>query len=396
MHNTSQAQNDFDISKFNFSLQMKNVSSISVFLFMLINCFFSNKSLAQVFTLNDGFEGNSQQGTPPPNWFNCNNGYSTVDTQPGVFNNYLSASQGQTYISLVTRQINPPGTVETAWADLIIPFEQDKCYEFKFDLSLTNQLYGTLNGVNYYFNTPCILQIVGFNGGCSSPQNSEILWESDLLNNYSWQTFNVHIVPQTGTFQNIAIRPFFSPPTNFQNSAVLVDNIRLENVVSLACDQGNITIPQGATGINWYYNNQIIDGAHNRQLTPNGIGKYTATFYDNNCLTLGEINFNTMDSCLCPCTHSLNSCTIPNVFTPNGDSKNDVFSITGSNIIFIDLGIYNRWGQQVFKSNTDNSSWTGNCKNGDCSGGVYYYTAQIIYKDGEAQYKKGIVTLIRD
>ena len=42
---------------------------------------------------------------------------------------------------------------------------------------------------------------------------------------------------------------------------------------------------------------------------------------------------------------------IPNVFTPNGDYKNDVFSISGikdceSSV----LRIFNRWGEEVFYS----------------------------------------------
>jgi gliding motility-associated-like protein len=91
---------------------------------------------------------------------------------------------------------------------------------------------------------------------------------------------------------------------------------------------------------------------------------------------------------------------LPNIFTPNADGCNDVFSAqyefdaTGScqrtstigcprfvkSVIF---RVYNRWGRAVYEysSGTDGSiyiNWNGKDSSGnDLSTGVYYYTADV-------------------
>lgn len=64
------------------------------------------------------------------------------------------------------------------------------------------------------------------------------------------------------------------------------------------------------------------------------------------------------------------SVLIPNVFTPNDDGINDVFSLkfpTES------TAIYNRWGVEVFSS-TDGTLWDGKTASGiDVKDGTYYY-----------------------
>ena len=62
---------------------------------------------------------------------------------------------------------------------------------------------------------------------------------------------------------------------------------------------------------------------------------------------------------------------IPNVFTPNGDYKNDVLSISGikdceSSV----LRIFNRWGEEVFYTNVMTEYWDG------------YYQGKLAQIDG--------------
>ncbi len=73
---------------------------------------------------------------------------------------------------------------------------------------------------------------------------------------------------------------------------------------------------------------------------------------------------------------------VPNVFTPNGDTKNDLFDITGLCLIQkYSIKIYDRWGIEMFESEDRKISWNGKNKSGkDVSDGVYYY---IIILDGK-------------
>ncbi|HEU5291827.1 MAG TPA: gliding motility-associated C-terminal domain-containing protein, partial [Cyclobacteriaceae bacterium] len=66
---------------------------------------------------------------------------------------------------------------------------------------------------------------------------------------------------------------------------------------------------------------------------------------------------------------------IPNVFTPNGDDKNETFYVRNLPESGSKLSITNRWGKEVYSSNNYNPSnlWDG----GSSPDGVYYYRLQI-------------------
>ena len=71
---------------------------------------------------------------------------------------------------------------------------------------------------------------------------------------------------------------------------------------------------------------------------------------------------------------------IPNVFTPDGDNKNDVLKPFPYDFVEkVDLKIYNRWGELVFETTDPDINWDGSHKDGDgkVSEGVYYYVCDI-------------------
>ena len=95
---------------------------------------------------------------------------------------------------------------------------------------------------------------------------------------------------------------------------------------------------------------------------------------------------------------------LPNIFTPNGDGKNDVFRPkTASTVLRTRIQIFNRWGRKVYESDQDPYiNWTGAATgegntNGLVSGGIYYYLAEVQFADA-AQTKrtfKGWVEVVR-
>ncbi len=93
---------------------------------------------------------------------------------------------------------------------------------------------------------------------------------------------------------------------------------------------------------------------------------------------------------------------LPNVFTPNGDNDNDLFTpiLPYRYIKSIDINIYNRWGQVMFHTTNPMINWDGKDQNshGDCPDGVYYYicTVNEIRVTGVQPITlKGFVQLIR-
>jgi gliding motility-associated-like protein len=90
---------------------------------------------------------------------------------------------------------------------------------------------------------------------------------------------------------------------------------------------------------------------------------------------------------------------IPAAFSPNGDGKNDVFSIMGISIVK-HLVIYGRWGTLVYERNnfiaSDRSTgWDGYYKGEPLPIGAYTYFAEMECPSGGSFTRKGTVILVR-
>lgn len=71
---------------------------------------------------------------------------------------------------------------------------------------------------------------------------------------------------------------------------------------------------------------------------------------------------------------------LPNVFTPNGDGKNDIFRPFPYRAIeSVEMTIFNRWGGIVFQTTDPDILWDGtNRETGErVSDGTYYYTCRV-------------------
>jgi len=93
---------------------------------------------------------------------------------------------------------------------------------------------------------------------------------------------------------------------------------------------------------------------------------------------------------------------IPNVFSPNGDGKNDVFYIySGPAAVEIrSFQIFNRWGEPVFETfgvqpNDPEGGWDGRYRGEPMNAGVFAYFAEIEFIDGDVEVFKGDVLLMR-
>ena len=86
---------------------------------------------------------------------------------------------------------------------------------------------------------------------------------------------------------------------------------------------------------------------------------------------------------------------VPNVFTPNGDGKNDVLKVYGNYLASMRFSIFNQWGELIFVSTNLNTGWDGTYKNKAQPVGVYAYTLKVTRQDGTVVEKKGAVNLIR-
>lgn len=145
-----------------------------------------------------------------------------------------------------------------------------------------------------------------------------------------------------------------------------------------------------------------------RQLNTSG---YTATWKWNTGETASKIRI--VEPGTYRATANINGCessdtititkdcyiTIPNVFTPNNDGVNDFFfprQLLSAGMTSFDMAVYNRWGQLLFQSNTlEGRGWDGTFNGNPQPEGVYIYTIDATFKDGQVEQHKGNVTLMR-
>ena len=90
---------------------------------------------------------------------------------------------------------------------------------------------------------------------------------------------------------------------------------------------------------------------------------------------------------------------IPNIFSPNDDGVNDYFTVFGSDITALQLAVYDRWGNLLFRASGPGARWDGTFKGKALDPGVFIWVAQVAgyLKDGApfSKTESGSVTLVR-
>lgn len=124
----------------------------------------------------------------------------------------------------------------------------------------------------------------------------------------------------------------------------------------------------------------------NPTATPTTSTVYTVTVTDaNGCQNQGQVNISLRKDF---------DLEAVNLFTPNGDGKNDRFFIR--NIEFYGectLKVFNRWGNEVYTASPYLNDWTGTQNGSPLPEATYYYTLECPGFDGERM--DGAVTILR-
>lgn len=93
-----------------------------------------------------------------------------------------------------------------------------------------------------------------------------------------------------------------------------------------------------------------------------------------------------------------NKIFVPNIFTPNGDTENEVLHVFGKYLTNIDrIMIFNRWGELVFKGENlpPGPIWDGRWNGELHVPAVLTYVIDATFEDGEQKQFVGDITLLR-
>jgi gliding motility-associated-like protein len=87
---------------------------------------------------------------------------------------------------------------------------------------------------------------------------------------------------------------------------------------------------------------------------------------------------------------------IPNVFTPNGDGPNDRYRLTTAGLTYLNMEIYNRWGQVVGRLVRPDDSWDGRSNSGEpVPEGTYFHHLTVRDPVNGERTFSGHITLLR-
>ncbi len=86
---------------------------------------------------------------------------------------------------------------------------------------------------------------------------------------------------------------------------------------------------------------------------------------------------------------------VPNVFSPNGDNVNDVYSILVENGESISGVITNRWGNTIVEFNDLGFFWDGKVNGQRATAGTYFVQFEVTGLDGTVQAGHGFFQLVR-
>ena len=90
------------------------------------------------------------------------------------------------------------------------------------------------------------------------------------------------------------------------------------------------------------------------------------------------------------------SLDVPDAFSPNGDGVNDVIYARGWGVKeLLEFTIYNRWGQEVFSTNSLHEGWDGNYRGKAQGMDTYAYIVKVERFSGDESTIEGFIELIR-
>jgi len=186
--------------------------------------------------------------------------------------------------------------------------------------------------------------------------------------------------------------------SNKDSMTVTVNNLPTANAGSdVTIKLGQSVTLNGSGGINylWLPGNELSDPKiANPIATPTNTTVYILVVADaNNCLNEDTVTVTVIKP---SCVGSDEDLFVANIFSPNGDGKNDVLQLKGNGITNVYWAIYDRWGNLLFESTDQSQGWDGTKKGSPMGTDTYvYYIKATCIKTNSELRMKGNVTLMR-
>jgi len=178
-------------------------------LFLFFFTLSANVATAQNILQNSSFEDEPADATMPMGWFACQDA-TTPDILPGYWGVYTEASEGDTYVGLITRG---NGTFESIGQRLPERLEKDACYEFELDLAHSDNYSG--------YSKPVKLRVWLGDKKC---RRDQMVFESETITNDEWDTFKIEFTSESNS-KYIFLEAYYQYENFDHKGNILIDNI---------------------------------------------------------------------------------------------------------------------------------------------------------------------------
>lgn len=158
---------------------------------------------------NPSFEGEPADATVPVGWHAVEPG-TTPDILPGYWGVYQEASQGKTYVGLITR---PNGSWESITQRLPFPLRAGECYRFSIDLARSRTYAG--------YHRPVRLLIYG---GSRKGRKDRFLYGTGPIEHSYWRTYLPEFTPDQ-PINYLIIEAYYVDDRRPYGGNVLIDAI---------------------------------------------------------------------------------------------------------------------------------------------------------------------------
>ena len=243
---------------------------------------------------------------------------------------------------------------------------------------------------------------------------------------YQWENLSTGQTSSNTTWGGLNPATYQMTVTD-ANGCVLVQNIQLDSVNPIAaftvisadldanCEgtapvqvsftnqsnyYANPNNPSADTTFFWNLNHDFVSWYISHDINDDIDTTYYGEFVYEVCLVAINKNGCTDTACKNIIVHDQPLFETPNVFTPGGDgSTNDVFTffIKSQAVEEFHAVIVDRWGAKMSEFNSISDNWNGDSPVGlPCSDGVYFYTYEVVFTNGETAQGQGNITLIRE
>ena len=118
--------------------------------------------------------------------------------------------------------------------------------------------------------------------------------------------------------------------------------------------------------------------------------RFTADFYEDG----DTLTYNTPQPY--EVTISTSLLEVPNLITPDSPSgSNQVFKVKYQSLVSFEMWVYNRWGQQLFRTKDPSEGWDGKYNGSTVPTGAYYYVIKAMGTDDQKYVKKGAINVLK-